>query len=445
MKRLVILGAGESGVGTAVLGKQQGYDVFVSDKNKIADKYKALLIQHEITFEEGTHTAELILNATEIMKSPGIPEKAEIVKLIRAANITVSSEIEFAARYTNATLIGITGSNGKSTTTTLIHHILIKAGYKAALVGNIGISFALAVANGGYDYYVIEISNFQLDDIHQFRPHIAILLNITPDHLDRYNYEMGRYVNSKFRITENQQADDYFIYCSDDPILNQEIKNRKIKAQCIPFSICETLEIGATLLNEQLTINQPNKPTFTMPIYKLALQGKHNQHNSLAAGIAANIVDVRNEIIRESLSDFESLEHRLEPVLTIKGMDFINDSKATNINSTWFALESINQPIVWIAGGLDKGNDYTVLQQLVKEKVKAIVCLGKDNRKIHEAFARYVDIIANTQSAEEAVQMAYQLGDKGDAVLLSPACASFDLFDSYIDRGNKFKAAVKQL
>jgi len=445
MKRLVILGAGESGVGTAVLGKQHGYDVFVSDKNKIADKYKALLMQHEITFEEGTHTAELILNATEIMKSPGIPEKAEIVKLIRAANITVSSEIEFAARYTNATLIGITGSNGKSTTTTLIHHILIKAGYKAALVGNIGISFALAVANGGYDYYVIEISNFQLDDIHQFRPHIAILLNITPDHLDRYNYEMGRYVNSKFRITENQQADDYFIYCSDDPILNEEIKNRTIKAKCIPFSIYETLEIGATLLNEQLTINQPNKPTFTMPIYKLALQGKHNQHNSLAAGIAANIVDVRNEIIRESLSDFESLEHRLEPVLTIKGMDFINDSKATNINSTWFALESINQPIVWIAGGLDKGNDYTVLQQLVKEKVKAIVCLGKDNRKIHEAFARYVDIIANTQSAEEAVQMAYQLGDKGDAVLLSPACASFDLFDSYVDRGNKFKAAVKQL
>jgi UDP-N-acetylmuramoylalanine--D-glutamate ligase len=445
MKRLVILGAGESGVGTAVLGKQQGYDVFVSDKNKIADKYKALLMQHEITFEEGTHTAELILNATEIMKSPGIPEKAEIVKLIRAANITVSSEIEFAARYTNATLIGITGSNGKSTTTTLIHHILIKAGYKAALVGNIGISFALAVANGGYDYYVIEISNFQLDDIHQFRPHIAILLNITPDHLDRYNYEMGRYVNSKFRITENQQADDYFIYCSDDPILKEEIKNRTIKAKCIPFSIYETLEIGATLLNEQLTINQPNKPTFTMPIYKLALQGKHNQHNSLAAGIAANIVDVRNEIIRESLSDFESLEHRLEPVLTIKGMDFINDSKATNINSTWFALESINQPIVWIAGGLDKGNDYTVLQQLVKEKVKAIVCLGKDNRKIHEAFARYVDIIANTQSAEEAVQMAYQLGDKGDAVLLSPACASFDLFDSYVDRGNKFKAAVKQL
>ncbi len=445
MKRLVILGCGESGAGTAVLGKQQGYDVFVSDKNPIADKYKQLLNAHQIPFEEGKHTADLLLNADEVMKSPGIPEKVEIVKAIRAKGILVVSEIEFAARYTNAVLIGITGSNGKSTTTTLIHHILVKAGYKAALVGNIGFSFALAVAQGGYDYYVIEISNFQLDDIHNFRPHIAVLLNITPDHLDRYNYEMKNYVHSKFRITENQTEKDYFIWCADNPVLQTEMQQRTLKAQCIPFSLTTAFPIGGSIINEQLTINQPNKPTFTMSIYELALQGKHNQHNSLAAGISANIVDVRNEIIRESMSDFENLEHRMEPVLTIKGIDFVNDSKATNINSTWFALESMTKPVIWIAGGLDKGNDYTVLQSLVKEKVKAIICMGKDNRKIHEAFARYVDMIANTQSADEAVQMAYQLGDKGDVVLLSPACASFDLFENYVDRGNKFKAAVKAL
>lgn len=444
-KRFVILGAGESGIGTAILAQQKGFDVFVSDSKAIVPFYREQLIANGIAFEEGKHTIELILNADEVMKSPGIPEKVEIVKMIRAKGIRICSEIDFAARYTDAFLIGITGSNGKSTTTTLIHHLLVKGGLKAALVGNIGKSFALAVAQGGYDYYVIEVSNFQLDDIHTFRPNIAVLLNITPDHLDRYNYQMAGYVHSKFRITENQTAEDYFIYCADDPVLKEEMPKRSTKAQMIPFSIETEISNGAYLQNETLTFNINQKPNFTMSIYELSLQGKHNQHNSLAAGIAANIVNVRNEIIRESMRDFESLEHRMEPVLTIKGIDFINDSKATNVNSTWYALESINKPVIWIAGGLDKGNDYTVLQSLVKEKVKAIICLGKDNRKIHEAFARYVDMIGNTQSAHEAVMMAYHLGQSGDAVLMSPACASFDLFENYEDRGRQFKAAVRSL
>lgn len=444
-KRFVILGAGESGIGTAILAQQKGFDVFVSDSKAIIPFYREQLIANGIAFEEGKHTTELILNADEVMKSPGIPEKVEIVKMIRAKGIQICSEIDFASRYTDAFLIGITGSNGKSTTTTLIHHLLVKGGLKAALVGNIGKSFALAVAQGGYDYYVIEVSNFQLDDIHTFRPNIAVLLNITPDHLDRYNYQMAGYVHSKFRITENQTAEDYFIYCADDPVLKEEMPKRSTKAQMIPFSIETEISNGAYLQNETLTFNINQKPNFTMSIYELSLQGKHNQHNSLAAGIAANIVNVRNEIIRESMRDFENLEHRMEPVLTIKGIDFINDSKATNVNSTWYALESINKPVIWIAGGLDKGNDYTVLQSLVKEKVKAIICLGKDNRKIHEAFARYVDMIGNTQSAHEAVMMAYHLGQSGDAVLMSPACASFDLFENYEDRGRQFKAAVRSL
>lgn len=444
-KRFVILGAGESGIGTAILAQQKGFDVFVSDSKAIVPFYRDQLLANNIAFEEGKHSDDLILNADEVMKSPGIPEKVEIVKKIRAKGIQICSEIDFASRYTDAFLIGITGSNGKSTTTTLIHHLLVKGGLNAALVGNIGKSFALAVAQGNYDYYVIEVSNFQLDDIHTFRPNIAILLNITPDHLDRYNYQMAGYINAKFRITENQTADDYFIYCADDPVLQEEMPKRTTHAQVLAFSIEHPISNGAYLQNETLTFNINQKTSFTMSIYELSLQGKHNQHNSLAAGIAANIVNVRNEMIRESMRDFESLEHRMEPVLTIKGIDFINDSKATNVNSTWYALESINKPVIWIAGGLDKGNDYTVLQSLVKEKVKAIICLGKDNRKIHEAFARYVDMIGNTQSAHEAVMMAYHLGQSGDAVLMSPACASFDLFENYEDRGRQFKAAVRSL
>jgi UDP-N-acetylmuramoylalanine--D-glutamate ligase len=446
MKRLVILGGGESGAGCAILAKQKGWEVFLSDKNKIADKYKVLLQQHNIEFEEEKHSEEKILNADEVMKSPGIPEKVELIKKIRAKGIHVVSEIEFAARYSgNAKLIGITGSNGKSTTTTLIHHILEKAGYKAALVGNIGNSFALEVANGGWDYYVIEISNFQLDDIHEFRPDVALLLNLSEDHLDRYNYEYQKYIDSKFRITMNQNEDDVFIYCADDEVLCKNLEEKKTKAKTIPFSLNQILEEGAFIKDNHLTITINHKPSFSMSIYELALQGKHNQQNSLAAGIAANVVDVRNEVVRESLSDFNALEHRMEFVATVRGIDFVNDSKATNINSTWYALESATKPVIWIAGGLDKGNDYTVLQSLVKEKVKAIVCLGVDNRKIHEAFARYVDMIANTQTAEEAVLMAYQLGEQGDTCLLSPACASFDLFENYMDRGNQFKAAVKAL
>ena len=445
-KRLVILGGGESGAGTAILAKQKGFDVFLSDKNKIADKYKVLLQQHNIDFEEEKHSEEKILNADEVMKSPGIPEKVELVKKIRAKGIHVISEIEFAARYSgNAKLIGITGSNGKSTTTTLIHHILVKAGYKAALVGNIGNSFALEVANGGWDYYVIEISNFQLDDIHEFRPDVALLLNLSEDHLDRYNYEYQRYIDSKFRITMNQHSTDVFIYCADDEVLCKNLEQKKTKAKTIPFSLNKILDEGAFIKDNHLTITIKPKQTLIMSIYDLALQGKHNQQNSLAAGIAANVVDVRNEVIKESLSDFNALEHRMEFVATVRGIDFMNDSKATNINSTWYALESATKPVIWIAGGLDKGNDYTVLQSLVKEKVKAIVCLGKDNRKIHEAFARHVDMIANTQTAEEAVLMAYQLGEQGDVCLLSPACASFDLFENYMDRGNQFKRAVKAL
>ncbi len=445
-KRLVILGGGESGAGTAILAKQKGFDVFLSDKNKIADKYKVLLQQHDIEFEEEKHSEEKILNADEVMKSPGIPEKVELIKKIRAKGIHVISEIEFAARYTgNAKLIGITGSNGKSTTTTLIHHILVKAGYKAALVGNIGNSFALEVANGGWDYYVIEISNFQLDDIHEFRPHVALLLNLSEDHLDRYDYQYQRYIDSKFRITMNQNENDVFIYCADDEVLCKNLEQKKTKAKTIPFSLNKILDEGAFIKDNHLTITIKPKQTLTMSIYDLALQGKHNQQNSLAAGIAANVVDVRNEVIKESLSDFNALEHRMEFVATVRGIDFVNDSKATNINSTWYALESATKPVIWIAGGLDKGNDYTVLLPLVKEKVKAIVCLGKDNRKIHEAFARHVDMIANTQTAEEAVLMAYQLGEQGDVCLLSPACASFDLFENYMDRGNQFKRAVKAL
>lgn len=446
MKRLVVLGAGESGTGTAMLGKKKGLDVFVSDKGKIKGEYKKVLSHHGIAYEEGKHTASLILNAGEVVKSPGIPEKAEIVKELRKKKIPIISEIEFAARYTNATLIGITGTNGKTTTTNLIYHILKKAGYNAAMGGNVGKSFAMLVAEGNYDYFVLELSSFQLDGMFKTRINIAVLTNITPDHLDSYNYKFQNYINSKFRITQNQTKKDAFIFCADDIVIAKEIKKRKFNARLFPFSIKKKIKTGAHLEKNKIkiNINQTQTP-LTMFVEQLALQGKHNQYNSMAAGIATRLVDVRKNEIRESLSDFQNIEHRLEFVTKVHGVEYINDSKATNVNSTWYALESMQHPTVWIVGGVDKGNDYKMLQELVRQKVKAIVCLGTDNKKIIKAFSKMVDVIVETKSADEAVRMSSRLATKGDTVLLSPCCASFDLFDNYEDRGRKFKHAVKSL
>lgn len=442
--KIVVLGARESGTGAAILAKIQGYDVFVSDKGKIANKFKNLLLQHQIRFEEEQHTEAEILSASEVIKSPGIPEKAEMIVKIKENKIPIVSEIEFAARYTNAKKICITGSNGKTTTTLLTYHILKKAGLNVGLAGNVGKSFAAMVANENHDYYVLELSSFQLDDMYKFKADIAVLLNITPDHLDRYEYKMENYVNSKFRIVQNQTADDAFIFCADDPETIKVINDKDIKAKKYPFSIIHNLEEGAWLNGNQINININNNP-LTMTVEELALQGKHNIYNSMAAGIAGRILDIRKEIIRESLSDFENIEHRLEYVAKINDIEFINDSKSTNVNSAWYALESFDKPIVWIAGGVDKGNDYSMLKDLVKAKVKAIVCMGKDNKKLIKAFKGIVPVIEETSSAEEAVAVAYRVGKKGDVVLLSPACASFDLFENYEDRGNKFKAAVKAL
>ena len=443
-KRLVILGSGESGAGTAVLGLKEGYEVFVSDKGKIADKYKAILDEHEVEYESEQHTEEKILNADLVMKSPGIPEKAEIVKKLRAKGIKIVSEIEFASWYTDAKIIGITGANGKTTVTALTYQILKDGGLNVALGGNIGKSFAMQVATEKFDYYVLEISSFQLDDIELFRPDIAILTNITPDHLDRYDYELQNYVAAKYAITKNQTGNDVFIYCSDDEITMQNIKKYPTRARMIPFSFDREVAEGAYVKDETIHINI-NHNLFTMSMQEIGIKGRHNVYNSMAAGIVANIYGLRKEQIRESLMNFKSLEHRLESVTKIRGVEFINDSKATNVNSTWYALESISKPIVWIAGGVDKGNDYTVLEQLVKKKVRAMICLGMDNTKLHSAFSKHVDIVVNCTNMRDAVRMAYQLGNPGDAVLLSPACASFDLFQNYEDRGKKFKDAVIQL
>lgn len=442
--KIVVLGARESGTGAAILAKAQGFEVFVSDKGKIADKFKELLLQHQIRFEEEKHTESEIFSATEVVKSPGIPEKAEMIVKIKEKGIPVVSEIEFAARFTNAKKICITGSNGKTTTTLLTYHILKKAGLNVGLAGNVGKSFAAMVATKKHDYYVLELSSFQLDDMYKFKADIAVLLNITPDHLDRYEYKMENYVNSKFRIAQNQTAEDAFIYCYDDPETVKVISDKNITSKKYPFSITHELEEGAWLTGNQINININNNP-LTMTVEELALQGKHNIYNSMAAGIASRILDIRKEIIRESLSDFENIEHRLEYVAKINDIEFFNDSKSTNVNSAWYALESFDKPIVWIAGGVDKGNDYSMLKDLVKAKVKAIVCMGKDNKKLIKAFKAVVPVIEETSSAEEAVAVAYRLGKKGDVVLLSPACASFDLFENYEDRGNKFKAAVKAL
>ncbi|MBI4945585.1 MAG: UDP-N-acetylmuramoyl-L-alanine--D-glutamate ligase [Bacteroidetes bacterium] len=463
---LVILGAGESGVGAAVLAKKKGFDVFVSDFGKIKNKYKKVLSLNEIAYEEGKHTKRMILNADEVVKSPGIPDKSEMILELKKKKIPIISEIEFAARYTNAKLIGITGTNGKTTTTSLIYHILKKAGYNVKMAGNIGKSFAMMVAGerlpireggvkkvlphgedlGGAVYYVLELSSFQLDGMFKTRINIAVLTNITPDHLDRYKYKVQNYIDSKFCITQNQTKEDAFIYCADDEIIKKEIRKRKFKAQLFPYSLEKKIKQGAHLVKNKINIhiNQHQNP-ITMFVEELALQGRHNIYNSMAAGIASRLVDVRKSVIRESLSDFQNIEHRLEFVSRVHGVEYINDSKATNVNSTWYALESMTHPTVWIVGGVDKGNDYDMLKDLVKQKVKAIVCLGTDNKKIIKAFSKVVDVIVETQSANDAVKAASRLASKGDTILLSPCCASFDLFNNYEERGRKFKQAVKSL
>ncbi len=444
-QRIAILGGGESGIGAAMLAQKQGYDVFLSDFGVIPSQYKEKLQELNIVFEEQKHTQEEILKAVEVIKSPGIPDTAPIIMAIKANNIPVVSEIEFAKRYTNAKTICITGSNGKTTTSMLTYHILKNAGLNVGLAGNIGHSFAAQVATENFDWYVLEISSFMLDDMYSFKADVAVLLNITPDHLDRYDYKLGNYAASKMRIIQNQSSDDVFIYCADDDETLKALKNVKVKSKMYPFSIRKKIESGAYLESNNIHINTHLNDPLTMSITELALQGKHNIYNSMASGIVAKVLDIRNRSIRESMGDFRNVEHRLEHVAKISGVDYINDSKATNVNSTWYALESVGADVILIMGGVDKGNDYEMLKDMVRQKVKAIVCLGKDNKRIHEAFEDDVEIIVNTFSANEAVQVAYHLAKKGNTVLLSPACASFDLFKNYEDRGNQFKAAVKEL
>ncbi len=443
-KRIVILGAGESGAGSAVLAQKEGFDVFVTDSGAIKDKYREILVSHSIAFEEGKHTPELILNADEVIKSPGLHEDNPLVVTIREKKIPVFSEIEFAGRYTDAVKICVTGSNGKTTTTNMIYHMMKKAGLNVAMTGNVGNSFALAVAEGGYDYYVIELSSFQLDGMYDFKAEIAIMMNITPDHLDRYDHEMQNYVDSKMRVIRNQTAADHFIWCADDPVTAREVARRVITSHSYPFSIDRCEGMAACIENDNLILDITHK-TSLMTIHDLALKGRHNTYNSMAAAIAGKVLNIRKETIRESLTDFQGVEHRLESVIMVAGINFINDSKATNVNSTWYALECMKSDVIWIAGGIDKGNDYSELNTVVKEKVKAIVCLGKDNSKIISAFGEMVPTIVETTTMEEAVRSAYYLAHKGDTVLLSPACASFDLFNNYEDRGRQFKLAVRNL
>ena len=443
--RLVILGGGETGVGTAILGKKKGYDVFVSDFGKIKENYKEVLTINKIAWEDEKHTEELILNADVVMKSPGIPEKSPIVKKLLEKNIPVISEIEFAAPFTTATTIGITGSNGKTTTALLTYHLLKQGGLNVGLAGNIGKSFAWQVAENKHDCYVLELSSFQLDGTINYKPDIAIITNISPDHLDRYNYDYNLYIDSKFRITMNQNEDDYLIYDEDDEAISNWLANHKIKANKLPFSLTKKIEEGGSITeNNEININL-NDENFIMPINKLALEGKHNVKNTMAATTVAQLMNIRKATIRESLTNFQGAEHRLEKVLKINNVQYINDSKATNVNATFFALDSMNTPTVWIVGGVDKGNDYDELMPLVREKVKAIVCLGIDNTKISNAFNNVVDVMVETTSMSEAVQIAQRLAEKGDSVLLSPACASFDLFENYEDRGKQFKQAIYNL
>ena len=444
MQRLVILGGGESGVGTAILGKQQGYDVFVSDYGKIKDNYKEVLKHYDIKWEDQTHTQNLILNADVVMKSPGIPEKTPIVKMLLDNGIPVISEIEFAIQFTNAKTIGITGSNGKTTTTMLTYHLLKEGGLNVGLGGNIGKSFARQVAEEKYDYYVLELSSFQLDGSIKYKPDIAIITNISPDHLDRYQYKYENYIASKFRITMNQTQSDYLIYDADDEAISEWFKKNKTKAQLIPFSLTKTFENGAFIKNDTMEVNI-NHEVFEIKSGEVSLEGKHNMKNAMAATSVAQILKIRKETIRESLSNFQGVEHRLEKVLKIQNVQYINDSKATNVNAAFFALDSMTAPTVWIVGGVDKGNDYNDLMSLVREKVKAIICLGVDNKKIVDAFGNVVDIMVEVDNMSDAVITAKHIAEKGDAVLLSPACASFDLFQNYEDRGNQFKVAVQNL
>jgi UDP-N-acetylmuramoylalanine--D-glutamate ligase len=435
-------------MGAAVLAMKQGFEVFLSDKGSLKEKYRNQLQARNIPFEEGGHDEARVLSASEIIKSPGIPDTAPLVVQARAQGINVISEIEFAARYTKAKLICITGSNGKTTTTLLTYHILKNAGLNVGLAGNVGNSFALQVAENNFDYYVLEISSFMLDTMYEFKADVAVLTNITPDHLDRYEYNFQNYVNSKFRIVNNQTENDIFIFCADDPVIMKELSERTMAAQLFPYTISDKLpfgERGAFVNNDQLIIHINQYNTLTMKMTELALQGKHNLANSMAAGVASMIFELRKESVRESLENFENVEHRLEFVSKVNGVTFINDSKATNVNSSWYALESMKTPTVWIAGGQDKGNNYADLLDLVQGKVKAIVCLTKDSAKIRKAFAGVVSQIVDVQTADQAVRVSYDLSREGDTVLLSPACASFDLFENYEDRGRQFKAAVRKL
>lgn len=442
--RLVVLGGGESGVGTAILGKKKGYDVFVSDFGKIKENYREVLSINGIKWEDEKHTEELILNADVVMKSPGIPDKVPIVKKLLEKGIAVISEIEFAIQFTKAITIGITGSNGKTTTTLLTYHLLKQGGLNVGLGGNIGKSFAWQVAEDKYDVYVLELSSFQLDGISNYKPHIAIITNLSPDHLDRYNYDYNLYIASKFRITMNQDENDYLIVDYDDVETTKWLQNNTTKANVIPFSILSELENGGSIKEENLN-NNINNDLFTMPINELALEGKHNIKNAMAATAVAQLMKIRKQTIRESLSNFQGAEHRLEKVLKIQGVQYINDSKATNVNATFFALDSMTTPTVWIVGGVDKGNDYDELMPLVREKVKGIVCLGVDNQKLYNTFENVVDVMIETTSMAEAVKIAEKMAEKGDTVLLSPCCASFDLFENYEDRGRQFKNAVHNL
>ena len=442
--RLVILGGGESGVGTAILGKKKGYEVFVSDFGKIKNNYKEVLILNKIKFEDEQHSDELILNADVVMKSPGIPDKSPIVKKLKGKNIPVISEIEFTAQFTNATTIGITGSNGKTTTTMLVYHLLKQGGLNVGLAGNIGKSFAWQVSEDKHDVYVLELSSFQLDGIENYKPHIAIITNISPDHLDRYDYNYEKYIASKFRITMNQTEEDYLIYDADDEAIGNWLKNNKTRAKLVPFSLTKQFEFGAYEAENNININTNNDP-FVMQISQLSLEGKHNVKNALAATSVAQLLKIRNATIRESLADFQGVEHRLEKVLKIQNVQYINDSKATNVNATFYALDSMTSPTVWIVGGVDKGNDYSELMELVNKNVKSIICLGVDNKKLIEAFGNVVDELIEVSSMADAVRQAYKMAEKGDTVLLSPACASFDLFENYEDRGRQFKQAVQNL